>query len=241
MPQTLHLNLESGFLFDAIRSWAEVIARPHAEKVGLLRQPAVRARMAEAAARRAGASGTTLERLRSNGSSRPNSLTSRDIRLPAPPDRRGVEPFDLFFDVAVADDLRTLFVVPAQGDDPTSWKRRLALLEDPRTIIGGSDAGAHLDMSDTFAFFTDFVGPSVRERQLLPLESAVRMITNDPARSFGLRNRGRVESGYAADVVVFDEHEVGGLPVETRADLPGGGTRLSARPQASSTSSSMAW
>jgi N-acyl-D-aspartate/D-glutamate deacylase len=225
VPQTLHVNLESGFLFDASPVWAEVIARSHAEKVGLLRQPAVRARLA-GAVQGSGRIWYDTEQLRFE---RVVSAEYADVEghtIAGAARQRGVQPFDLFFDVAVADDLRTLFVVPPQGDDPTSWKRRLALLEDPRTIIGGSDAGAHLDMSDTFAFFTDFVGPSVRDRQLLPLETAVRMITDDPARSFGLRNRGRIESGYAADVVVFDEHEVGGLPVETRADLPGGGTRL---------------
>ena len=139
---------------------------------------------------------------------------------------RAVEPLDLMFDVAVADDLRTSFVVPRQGDDPETWKRRAKLWQDPRTIVGGSDAGAHLDMLDTFGFFTDFVGPTVRDRQLLSLEAAVRMLTDDAAQAFGLRGRGRLAAGYAADVVVFDESEVATSPTETRADLPANGTRL---------------
>jgi N-acyl-D-aspartate/D-glutamate deacylase len=139
---------------------------------------------------------------------------------------RGVDPFDLLFEVAVADGLRTGFVVPAEGDDPESWRRRLAVWEDPRTIVGGSDAGAHLDMLDTFGFFTDFVGPTVRDRQLLPLEAAVRMITGDAARAFGLRGRGLLRPGYAADVVVFDETVVNRLRAVVQADLPGNGSRL---------------
>jgi N-acyl-D-aspartate/D-glutamate deacylase len=81
-------------------------------------------------------------------------------------------------------------------------------------------------MLDTFGFFTDFVGPTVRDRQLLSLEAAVRMVTGDAARSFGLRGRGLLKPGYAADLVVFDETVIARLPAVVRSDLPGGGSRL---------------
>ena len=79
---------------------------------------------------------------------------------------------------------------------------------------------------DTFSYFTDFVGPTVRERQLLSLESAVRMLTDDAARAFGLSGRGRLEVGFHADVVVFDEAQVRTSPTEVRMDLPANGMRL---------------
>jgi N-acyl-D-aspartate/D-glutamate deacylase len=66
----------------------------------------------------------------------------------------------------------------------------------------------------------------VRDRQPLPLEAAVRMITGDAARAFGLRGRGLLTPGYAADAVVFDETVVARLPAVVRADLPGNGSRL---------------
>ena len=139
---------------------------------------------------------------------------------------RGVDPFDLMFDVTLADNLETVFRLPKRGDDAESWQRRLALWRDPRALVGGSDAGAHLDMMDTFGFYSDFVGPTVRDRQLLPLEEAVKLITSDAARAFGLRDRGRIVPGGLADVVVFDEHRVGATPIETRHDLPANGMRL---------------
>jgi N-acyl-D-aspartate/D-glutamate deacylase len=225
VPNAMHLNLDAGFLFDSAPAWAEVLGRGHDSKIGALRDPDIRRRLAVAAA----AEGRVWYDL--------SRLTFESVKSPAFADvggrsvaeaarERGVDPFDLLFEVAVADDLRTGFVVPAEGDDPESWRRRLAVWEDPRTIVGGSDAGAHLDMLDTFGFFTDFVGPTVRDRQLLPLETAVRMITGDAARAFGLRGRGLLEAGYAADVVVFDETEVARLPAEVQADLPGNGSRL---------------
>jgi N-acyl-D-aspartate/D-glutamate deacylase len=151
-------------------------------------------------------------------------LTARAIADAAR--ERAVDPFDLMFDVALADNLQTVFRLPKRGDDADSWQRRLALWRDPRTLVGGSDAGAHLDMMDTFGFYSDFVGPTVRDRQLLPLEEAVKMITYDAAKAFGLRDRGRLVPGCAADVVVLDEHEVGSTPIEIRHDLPAGGMRL---------------
>ena len=81
------------------------------------------------------------------------------------------------FDVSSDDGLDTVFMIPPQGDDEQSWQRRAKLWQDPRVLVGGSDAGAHYDMLDTFGYFTDLLGPSVRDRQLLTLEDAVRLVT----------------------------------------------------------------
>jgi N-acyl-D-aspartate/D-glutamate deacylase len=97
---------------------------------------------------------------------------------------------------------------------------------DKRLIIGGSDAGAHLDMVNTFALTTQLLGEGVRDRGLLPLEEAVNLITGVPAERFGLTNRGRLCAGMAADVVVFDPETVGCGPVKMRFDLPEGESRL---------------
>ncbi|MFI5047779.1 MAG: amidohydrolase family protein [Acidimicrobiia bacterium] len=225
IPQTLHINLDSGFLFDSLPAWADLIRHPRQEKLRLLCDPVVRRRLAEVAA------GTNriwydVERLRFESVTSPRYADVVGRTLAEAARARDAEPYDLMFDVAVADELRTGFVVPPQGDDDESWRRRGELWKDPRVLVGGSDAGAHLDMVDTFGYFTDLVGPSVRDRQLLTLETAVRLVTDDAARAFGLRGRGRLEPGFAADVVVFDEHEVGSMPTEIRADLPADGMRL---------------
>jgi N-acyl-D-aspartate/D-glutamate deacylase len=225
MPMTMWINLDSGVLFDALPGWADLMGHARVEKKRLLADPDIRRRLADET-RGSGRVWYDVERLRFNLVDTPAFANVTGCTVADAARARRVDPFDLMFDVALADDLRTTFVVPPQGDDPDSWRQRVDAWNDPRTLIGGSDAGAHLDMLDGFAFFTDFVGPTVRERQLLTLETAVRMVTDDVARAFGLADRGRLDIGYAADVVVFDEAAVAGSPVEVRNDLPGNGSRL---------------
>jgi N-acyl-D-aspartate/D-glutamate deacylase len=87
-------------------------------------------------------------------------------------------------------------------------------------VIGASDAGAHLDMIDTFAFSTQVLGNGVREYHAMPLVQAIHQLTQVPAELFGLRERGVLRTGWHADVVVFDPATVGSGPVHMRPDLP---------------------
>jgi N-acyl-D-aspartate/D-glutamate deacylase len=67
----------------------------------------------------------------------------------------------------------------------------------------------------------------VREKQALTLERGVKRLTSEPADFFGIRDRGRLRQGLAADVTIFDPATVGSARrAEMRNDLPGGGKRL---------------
>ena len=142
-------------------------------------------------------------------------------------DERGQDPNDAFFDLAVADNLQVKFVVPRANTDP---EQLADMVRDSRTLIGLSDAGAHLDMLCESGYPTYLLGHWVREKRALTLERAVQRITSEPADFFGFRDRGRLQAGAAADLVVFDEGTVNS-PLRPTAvkDLPAGGTRLSCR------------
>jgi N-acyl-D-aspartate/D-glutamate deacylase len=70
------------------------------------------------------------------------------------------------------------------------------------------------------------LGQPVRARKLMPIEEAINLLTDVPARLYGLKERGRLAPGWLADVVVIDPETVGAQPVRMRFDLPTGAPRL---------------
>ena len=114
------------------------------------------------------------------------------------------------------------------NDDPAY---RVRMWESPDILIGGSDAGAHLDHLFGSAYPTRFLADVLRGSKVLPLERAVRLMTDVPARLFGLRDRGRIAPGWIADVAVLDPETVGSGPARRAYDLPGGAYRLMAAPE----------
>ena len=138
---------------------------------------------------------------------------------------RGISAWDALCEIVVADRLRTGFAVPIPESD-ADWRARAEVWRDPRAVVGGSDAGAHLDTMCGAVYSTSLLGDGVRRRQLLSLEEAVRLLTDVPARLYGLVDRGRVAEGWWADLVVFDPERVGPEALQTRHDLPAGAPRL---------------
>jgi len=101
------------------------------------------------------------------------------------------------------------------------------LLNDRSVLLGLGDGGAHLDMLCDSGYPTYVLGTWVRERKVLTLEEAVRRMTSDPADFYGIKDRGRIAPGMAADIVIFDPATVGmGARAERLHDLPGGGKRM---------------
>jgi N-acyl-D-aspartate/D-glutamate deacylase len=223
----LHLNFRSGFLFDALPGWGPTMALPDEEKMRALTDPDVRRRLRESAESETGLFPAMLrwDRLQIGETFAPENqaLSGRTVADVAA--ERGADPFDALLDVVVADDLRTVLMPPARGDDPESWRLRSEAWRDPRVVVGASDAGAHLDMLATFSYSTSLLAAN-RAHELLPLEEAVHLLTDVQARLYGIRDRGRIAEGWYGDVVVFDENRVGPGPVHTRHDLPAGAGRL---------------
>jgi N-acyl-D-aspartate/D-glutamate deacylase len=143
----------------------------------------------------------------------------------------GGDPFDAFALLVARDELRTFFLLPPLGDDEATWRLRVDILRDRRTLLGGSDAGAHLSQMCGARYTSSLLATGVRKHHLLGVEEAVHHLTDAPARFYGLRDRGRVQPGYWADLVVFDPEAVDPGRLRTSADLPGGMTRLHSDPR----------
>ena len=139
---------------------------------------------------------------------------------------RGASTFDTLLDIVLADDLRTVLWPNTDDGDETTWTMRAEIWSDPRAMVGGSDAGAHLDRMCGSNYPTAFLADCLRGRRLVPVEAAVHMLTGQPAQLFGLRRRGLVAEDYAADLFIFDPATVGSEPARLVHDLPGDAPRL---------------
>ena len=135
----------------------------------------------------------------------------------------GKDPVDAFFDLALADDLKTRFTVAIMNTDAAAVAE---IFTHPIALIGLADAGAHLTLFCEAGQTSRLLGHWVRERKALSLEEAVRRITSMPADVFGFTDRGRLRPGLAADLVVFDAETIAAGEPELIHDLPDGGPRL---------------
>jgi N-acyl-D-aspartate/D-glutamate deacylase len=93
-------------------------------------------------------------------------------------------------------------------------------------VLGASDAGAHLDQTGQFNYSTVFIENAVRRRNLMSLEEAVHLLSEVPAKLYGMKGRGRLEEGAWADMVIFDPQTIGSAPLSVRHDLPASGMRM---------------
>jgi N-acyl-D-amino-acid deacylase len=137
-------------------------------------------------------------------------------------DQRHEDPLDTFFDLALEDDLNIQYTMQQYHEEGIG-----RLIADPRTMIGLSDGGAHVNMLCDAGYCTYLLGTWVRERQAMTLENAIKRITSEPADFFGIKDRGRLKVGLPADIAIFDERKIGSAKrARMQNDLPGGGRRL---------------
>ncbi len=210
--------------------WRDMLAVDVPERIRRLQDPEVRASLAASAATSPLGMLAHFDRYVIGDVFSEANEQYRDRRVRDIAAERGTDAFTTIVDIAAADDLRTVLWPLPGADRDADWAIRRALWDDPDVLLGGSDAGAHLDRMLGAAYPTRFLADCLRGRQLLSLEQAVHLMTDVPARVFGLRDRGRVEVGAHADLVVFDPATVGAAPVRTVFDLPGASKRLLADP-----------
>ena len=216
-------NLRATHLFDGSPAWQELMAQPDPEKLRRLGDSESRAALAQQAEPGLKGSRMRFERL---GVARAASERNRglDDRLLSDIAReRDTRPVELLLDIALEEELGTEFgfLGVTNGDESAVE----AMLRSPATIIGISDAGAHLHSGCGADYPTYFLGKWVREKETFSLEKAVWSLTAQPARLAGLASRGVLRPGAAADLCIFDSDTVAPMPMEVWHDLPSGESR----------------
>jgi N-acyl-D-amino-acid deacylase len=222
----LVLSFESTLPFDRLPVWSDIRKLPLAEQEAALRNPEIRRKLVEAASQ-------PRERERVVGAeARLGSfkwLFPMDKAMPPYrsiaeiAEESGKNPVDVIIDLALAKNLKQFFLQPLANENQD---HALTMIKHPRSVVTFSDSGAHVSQIMDSSLQTHLLSYWVREKQEVALEDAVRMLTFVPASHWGLRNRGLLREGWAADVVVFDPDSVAPMLPELDHDLPAGARRL---------------
>jgi len=225
-------------LYEGVPAWHQVVGPgvAHAERVARLRDPSTRDAMRHAVEHpnTDGAKGSTLPPPRWAVVQVDEAAEGRNQRFEGRTMTElaaelGKEPADVLLDLALDEDLRTVF---RYVNKSAAWEEAVAVGQrHPAMIIGVSDGGAHLDRDDGADWSTAFLAFWVRERGLWSLEEGIRQLTQVPAALLGFPGRGMLLPGYVADAFVFDPDAVELDSKRQVADFPGGETRYSARPR----------
>jgi len=224
-------SLKSYLPFDVLPAWRELRRLPLAEQKARLADPATRKVLVAEEARmkprdnvfQGGGAATTDPR-------RPdydNLYAMKDVEWNDPTvaelaAARGQHPVEVMIDLSLAND-NQVYVQPIVNERP---EQILGMLRHPRTLATFSDSGAHVCQEMGSSLQTHMLSYWVRARQAFTLEQAVRKLAHDNAAAWGLADRGVLQPGYRADLVVFDAERVRPAMPTVEADLPGGARRL---------------
>lgn len=224
-------SLKSYLPFDPLPGWQALRKLPLEQQKARLADPEVRRRLiAEEAEMKprdsvlqGGGAATTDPRKPDYGNLYP--MFTVDWEDPSVADlarQSGRHPVAVIIELCLEDDNR-VFVQPIVNESPADV---LGILKHPRTLATFSDSGAHVCQEMGSSLQTHLLSYWVRNKQQFTLEEAVRMLTFDNASAWELPNRGLVRTGYAADLVVFDEERIKPRLPTVEQDLPGGARRL---------------
>jgi len=227
-PGDLRYTLKTAQHFDAMATWKNVMLLPLEQRKEVFRDPATRAKLhfeaVETPLNPDLAGDFTrrwdLQFLFKPALAKNDHLTGKSVAEIAREQNKDV--LDAFLDLALEENLETEFERREVNSDQAAMS---ALLTSPYTVIGQSDGGAHVVFRTDYSYSTYLLSHWVREKQIMPLEDAIRKLTFIPASLFGFADRGLVRQGMAADLMVFDPATIAPLEPGVAQDLPGGAKR----------------
>jgi N-acyl-D-aspartate/D-glutamate deacylase len=138
-------------------------------------------------------------------------------------EREGKHSLDVLMDIAIMGELGSGFETKMIMTPRENMKE---IATSPVAIPGVSDGGAHTKFVTTGRYPTDLLSYWVREEQIMELEEAHWRLSGLAAQAAGLRGRGWLQEGMAADIVVYDLEKLETLPQHRVWDYPAGEWRL---------------
>ena len=221
-PLNFEFQLAAPFVLEPLRLFRPVSAADHEGKKRLYADPDFRAKVWDKLDNRVpetfknGFRATVISEM-------PGKPELNERKLVDVAAEQGLTPVELMFDLGLESDLKARFRMPVANHEEDEVEE---LLLSKDTVLGLSDAGAHASQLCDAGLTTYLFRRWVREKQVLKLEEAVRMVTSRPAEVFGITDRGLLRVGLAGDVVIFDPDTIGGEPLRRVWDFPAGADRL---------------
>jgi len=213
-------------VFRSMPTWLPILQASDGEKLAAYRNPEIRAKLRSEVEAPLGPDSTFSKRWDLMIVEEPVLPKNRGLRgqhIAEIAKAQGKHPLDAFLDLVVEEDLATVFSL---GEINMDTEAVAQILGSPYAVVGLSDGGAHVQFHSNVSNPTRLLGYWVREKGIMSLELAVRRLTFDSASAFGIYDRGLLQPGMAADLVIFDPDTVRPVPEDVVHDFPSNGWRM---------------
>jgi N-acyl-D-amino-acid deacylase len=213
--------------FSTCPAYMAIAKLPLAERVAAMRQPQLRAQLLAEALDHPMGRGRVVGEMFAFGDP-PDYSPPREKRLDALAARTGKSVSELAYDAMLEQDGRQMLYFPAGNFVDGTLGAPFEMMRHRDTVIGLGDGGAHVARTCDSSIPSHLLAYWTRDHrgERLSVGTAVRMLTQDTARTVGLEDRGVLAPGYLADVNVIDYDRLQLRAPLVRNDLPAGGTRL---------------
>jgi len=223
-PLTFEFTLHEPYVFEGLIAWQPLMNMDAAALKKTLADPAFRQSVKdEVAVRKRRMFNGDWEKMFVTQAAQPQNRHFDGGRIDRLAREAGKHPLDFMLDLSLSEGLDTLFTGTLLNSDEEAVGR---MLRDPNSIVSLSDAGAHLTFLCDAGFGLHLLGHWSRDLKALSTEHAVRKLTAEPAALFGIGDRGTIEPGKCADLLLFDPAKVGRGKPQRVFDLPAGASRL---------------
>ncbi|PYM75590.1 MAG: hypothetical protein DME10_03805 [Candidatus Rokuibacteriota bacterium] len=213
-------------VFRSMPTWLPILQASDDEKLAAYRSAEIRAKLRSEVEAPLGPDSTFSKRWDLMVVEEPALPKNRGLRgqhIAEIAKAQGKHPLDAFLDLAVEENLETVFSL---GEINMDTEAVAQILGSPYAVVGLSDGGAHVQFHSNVSNPTRLLGYWVREKGIMSLELAVRRLTFDSASAFGIYDRGLLQPGMAADLVIFDPDTVRPVPEDVVHDFPSNGWRM---------------
>lgn len=218
-PNDMRFKLDSFNLFDGNGAWRDVTIGDVETRMRKMQDPELRQAVREDYDHGSApfVSGPIAE-IVVDSVSNPENQRYAGLTIAELGEAMGRHPADAMLDLAISERLQTVFYVT-----PFNYRQDLLdeILHNEWTVPGVSDGGAHTKFLNYGRYPTNMLQDLVRERGSYTLEEAHYRLSALPAMAAGFGDRGTLEVGRAADIVIYDYENLHMLPAEIVHDLPG--------------------